>query len=301
MRAASSVAIADLLASGHRPEPHEAVAIVLEVCRQVMRQGPRAAVAAPISTATVSIDAGGSVVAAGGAPAEDDQTVLLLGHLLVDMLGPADSAAGSRVPDKLRAIAVRACSGSSGSFSSVASLASALRRFGAVKGYAAIRSVFDRWQLSSTGKLPTLAGHATQPAGDRFDRPVFGTVRSGIEAEHDRAVWLTPLAPPPSGHQDVSEAVEPRARRVVWLTTAVVAGVTVLLLAGGALFWFTDVELPTPLQLPSARPVPASPPPGRELLPSPNRVPAKIVKVDTPRRAEAARVPAEPAGPERPR
>jgi hypothetical protein len=297
MRAASSVAIADLLASGLRPEPHEAVAIALEVCRQVMRQGPRAGVAAPISAATVAIDAAGAVVAAGGPPVEDDQTVLLVGHLLLEMLGPPNTAAGARVPARLRAVAIRACSAQPGSYSSVASLSSALRRFGAVKGFAAIRAVFERWQLSSSGRVQIPTGLGTAAAPGRFDRGLHPANWSGADTDRDSTDPLPPLVP--AGHEELSNPTPPNARRSTWLTTALVAGVTMLLLAGGVLFWFADVDLPMPLQRPSARPVPASPPPGRELLTRPGRAPAKAVKVNAAGRSDVVRAPVEPAQPER--
>ena len=64
------VSIAELLAAGERPLPSEAVAIVLDVCQQVMRQPAGGSVLPPISTSALFLDGSGGVALAGGVPVE---------------------------------------------------------------------------------------------------------------------------------------------------------------------------------------------------------------------------------------
>lgn len=147
------VSIAELLAAGQRPLPSEAVAIVLDVCRQVMRQRAGASVLPPISTGALFLDASGTVSVAGGVPAEDDQTVPLLARLLLQMLPVSGTPGGARVPSRLRQLASRAAAAESPRLT-VARLAVGLRRFAPEQPQAAIRGLFERW----CGKQDPVAG-----------------------------------------------------------------------------------------------------------------------------------------------
>jgi hypothetical protein len=131
------------------------VAIVLELCRQI-RPAAAAAVTAPVSSATVLLDADGRVATRGGAASEDDQTVSLLGHLLLELL--EDQPETSR----LRRIAARAATSLPGGRRriSVRRLAAALRRSAPADPKAAVRN----FVLRSAGLQP--ASPASPPAED---------------------------------------------------------------------------------------------------------------------------------------
>lgn len=116
------LALDTLLAQG-RPSPAEAVAIVLELCRQV-RPAASPAVTPAVSPATVLLDANGAVATRGGGVAEDDQTVSLLGHLLLELVEDRPDTSRLR---RVAARAARSLPGGSRSVS-VRRLASALRR-----------------------------------------------------------------------------------------------------------------------------------------------------------------------------
>lgn len=114
----------DSLLARERPSPAEAVAIVLELCRQIRPAATPSAVTPPVSRATVVLDANGSVAARGGAIVEDDQTVSLLGHLLLELVEDRPDTA------RLRRVAARAARSLPGGPRgiSVRRLASVLRR-----------------------------------------------------------------------------------------------------------------------------------------------------------------------------
>jgi len=112
MREGFPVTIVDLLASGVRPTPAEAAAIVLAVCQQVGSARQPAVITPAISSATVEIDAGGRVSVSGGPPVEDDQTLPLVGRLLLDLL-PVEPSGTERL-QRLHALARRAVNGEPG-------------------------------------------------------------------------------------------------------------------------------------------------------------------------------------------
>ena len=124
------VAVATLLAAGVQPHPHEAVAIVLQLCGQIARRGPAPRVTPAISTSTVCIDASGAVAVSGGESGEDEQTVSLAGRLLVELLDHSAAALEGAALPRLRATALRAASSGRAAFGSVSQLVSALRRYG---------------------------------------------------------------------------------------------------------------------------------------------------------------------------
>ncbi len=101
---------------------------MLDLCGQVARRPVAAGVMPAISAATVTVDANGAVTMAGGVPGEDEQTVSLVGRLLLDMLDRSASTSDAAVPPRLRATALRAASGGRDAFGSLAEFAAALRR-----------------------------------------------------------------------------------------------------------------------------------------------------------------------------
>lgn len=111
----------DSLLVHERPSPAEAVAIVLELCRQVRPADGATAVTPPVTRATVLLDADGRVAARGGAVTEDDQTASLLGHLLLELVDDLPETS------RLRRLAGRAARGGKPGVS-VRRLASSLRR-----------------------------------------------------------------------------------------------------------------------------------------------------------------------------
>jgi hypothetical protein len=138
------VSVSELLAAGQRPLPSEAVAIVLDVCRQVMQRQAGPSVLPPISTAALFLDGSGAVSVAGGVPAEDDQTVPLLARVLLQMLPPRGTPGAARVPSRLRLLAAHAAAGDPPR-ADVGRFSGALLRFGPQRRETAIRAVFRRW------------------------------------------------------------------------------------------------------------------------------------------------------------
>jgi len=140
-----------------RPSTAEAVAIVLELCRQI-RPAASGAVTPPVSSTTVLLDAGGGVATRGGAAVEDDQTASLLGHLLLELLDDGPETG------RLRRIAARAARSLPGGSRriSVRRLAAALRRSAPADPKGAVRAFVAR----ANGLQPVAATpHVEAPAG----------------------------------------------------------------------------------------------------------------------------------------
>jgi hypothetical protein len=239
------VSVAELLAAGERPHPSEAVAIVLDVCRQVMRPPAGTSVPPPISTSSVFLDGSGVVALAGGVPVEDDQTVQLLGRLLLQLLPGPDSPGVFRVPSRLRRLAAEAATGE-GALRDVTRLATALRRYGPEHPGAAIRALFDRWREE----------HAARAEARRA---AAGAAAPALAAARDE-------------HAGAGSAVHHgRVRRTIGL----VAGTLLMLLGASAAYWLNADEHLPPLPV---RPgflieQPAPPPRGGwELLPESNNL-----------------------------
>lgn len=114
----------DSLLTRERPSPAEAVAIVLELCRQIRPADGAAVVTPPVTRASVLLDAEGGVATRGGTVTEDDQTVSLLGHLLLELVDDRPDTS------RLRRVAARAARSLPGDSRgvSVRRLTSALRR-----------------------------------------------------------------------------------------------------------------------------------------------------------------------------
>lgn len=113
----------DTLLARERPRPAEAVAIVLELCRQIRPAGGTAVVTPPVTRASVLLHADGGVATRGGAVVEDDQTASLLGHLLLELVDDRPETS------RLRRVAARAARSLPGGRGvSVRRLSAALRR-----------------------------------------------------------------------------------------------------------------------------------------------------------------------------
>jgi hypothetical protein len=250
------VTVADLLRSGEPLSPHEAVAITVELCKLVMARTAVDAVAPAISPSTVRIDASGAVSVAGGVPAEDDQTVSLVGRLLQQMI---DHASGERelvVSPRLRATALRAATDGRGAFASLDHLVAALRRHAPEQGHAAIRAVFNRRSVILPPSGPRIGARPQCPPS-----APAGTVPGGRVAGADAE------APDEAGGRPVRS----------WFATVLIVGVTLLLLAGAGMWsLFTSDGGPAPVIAPVPRPIPVSPrrEPGWELLGKPERASA---------------------------
>jgi hypothetical protein len=162
-----SVSIGALMASGVSLRPHEAVAVVVELCSQLGRPRRTPGVMPAISASTVTLDASGAVAVNGGAPGEDEQTVSLVGHLLLDMLDHSALTVEAPAPPKVRTTAVRAAFGGRKAFGSAAQFVSALRRHGPESDRAEVlRGVFDRWMARHDPLVP-----ASRPAAPATARP----------------------------------------------------------------------------------------------------------------------------------
>lgn len=240
------VSVAELLTAGQRPLPSEAVAIVLDVCRQVLERPAGPSVLPPISTGALFIDGGGRVAVAGGVPAEDDQTVRLLARVLLHMLPPPGTHAGAKVPSRLRGLAARAAAGDSPRLT-VGRFAAALLRFGPPHPAAAVQALFRRWngerldhrtsELELFGgaagslndEAATRSGSRTAPAGPGFQVP-----GAGVLGEREPARPALPI-----------RAVRGLRRHSLAIGVLLVA---LVVLAGiGARYWLNAKEILPPL------------------------------------------------------
>jgi hypothetical protein len=142
----------DTLLARERPSPAEAVAIVLELCRQVRPAGGGSAVTPPVTRATVLLDTDGAVATRGGAVTEDDQTVSLLGHLLLELVDDRPETSRLR---RVAARAARSLPGGSRAVS-VRRLASALRRNAPSNPRRAVAAFVHRASGCADGAAPIL-------------------------------------------------------------------------------------------------------------------------------------------------
>jgi hypothetical protein len=247
------VTLAALLRSDTRLFPHEAVAIALELCGQVSRRRPTAGVMAAISTSTVVIDASGAVSVNGGVPGEDEQSVSLVGRLLVELL-EHPAGLGPAVPPRLRATARKAASDGAAAYASLAHLAAALRRHGPEEGKlaGATRGVVERCAAKrSAPAMPTRADAAP-------GRPIATAGRPAVGGQ-------------PQGHP----VLQPTgSRRFLSIARLLAVGMALLLLAGAALVISTRQPVDPPPVLPAHTPLPVSPNRHRgwELIGKPSRV-----------------------------
>ena len=243
------VTLAELLVSGARPLPAEAAALVLGVCSRVTA-GPRHIVAAPISTSSVFVEADGSVSVAGGRVVEDDQTVSLLGHLLLEMLR-SGGAPAQRPAARLEALARRATAASPASGPTLAAFAAEVSRFAPQDAAAAARGLFDRWRRGER-----------EPA--HHEDQVPETIRRLLpEADLAAMAGLTPTLHGAGGRSGFMHA----GRKLV-----ITAATLLLLSAAGVTYFFWGDPDRSKADPGPARPSPASstvvqPQPARELLP----------------------------------
>jgi hypothetical protein len=266
MREALPVPIAELLSSGTPLFPYEAVAVALDLCRQMSHRRPGTGVTPAISTSTVSIDPSGMVTMVGGVPGEDEQSVLLVGRLLVEMLErvtPHESVA-----PRLKATASSAATNGQLKYASLAHLDAAIRKHGPEDGpSSAIRGVFERWLLGRNDRERVgLQGPAGAP---RRTSPLTSDVlrRAAREADAETAREVPFALALPVGLRFGGR----HPARV-----AAAAVMTLLLAGAGFLFLFSPSRGEMPLVAPITRPTPVSPrrEPGWELLGKPARVSA---------------------------
>ncbi len=137
----------DTLLAHERPRPAEAVAIVLELCRQIRPASQAVAVTPPVTRASVLLHADGGV-ATRGAVVEDDQTASLLGHLLLELVDDRPETS------RLRRVAARAARSLPGGRGvSVRRLSAALRRSAPSNPRGAVAD-FVRRASGGSGALP---------------------------------------------------------------------------------------------------------------------------------------------------
>lgn len=256
------VSVGALMADGVQPHPHEAVAVILQLCEQISRRGPASRVTPAISASTVAIDAGGAVTVVGGEAGEDNQTVPMAGRLLVEMLDHCAPALEAAVLPRLRAMALRAASGGRGAFGSASQFVSSLRRFGPEYGDAqAVRALFNRWAEERRRRTGGERRVNTPPPDmmRRFLR------EAELEARLAR-VEARPAAP--AGTFLRFKAWAARGR------VAVLVGATLLVLAGAGFVFLVAGRPPElPVVVPAAKPTPVLPrrQPAWELLRRPDR------------------------------
>ncbi len=226
------VSVAELIAAGARPFPAEAVAILLDLCEQVARQPAGRSVLHAITPSALFIDGSGTVAVAGGVPVEDDQTVQLLGRLLLQMLPAPGSLGATRVPSRLRSLAARAADGQLGRLS-VGRLEASLRRFAPQHPQGAVRALFERWRGAEVPGLgeftasasPERSSQPARPPSRGLPRRAVGAlvaallILAGVGAAYwlnaDTALPPIPLSPsllisePPAPPHDGWELLDP--------------------------------------------------------------------------------------------
>lgn len=250
--------LADLARVRVWPRPDEVAAVVLQVCGQVTLRGSAAGGVAPaVTPAALRIGADGSVLITGGAPAVDEQTVSLLGHLLLDLVGSPDRSPGSATPPELRALGIAAAARPS-PFRTVADFAEELGRHAPADGRATVRALWERG------------------ASRQFPRHI-----EDGDATPDLTV-------PAAG-------AGPRDGRRLVVRTALVGAAVLLLSGAGAALWLADTRTPLPPAPPLSTPVLPRPlgHPGWELLGRPGGLPVRVVVTAL---APPAARPPEPEG-----
>lgn len=247
MREGVPVRLADVLRSTEPPRPTEAVAIVIELCRQVMSRREALAVTPAISISTVGIDGSGAVAVEGGVPVEDEQTVFLLGRLLKDLLSRAGGGGADVVPARVNVVAARAASQGRSAYASVAHLLAALHRAAPGARGAVIRELFERWQAAQQRQR---ALYAARIIGAE---PVPEPANPGWTDRRAAGAW----------HR------RPSTRLIV------AAALLLLLVSVGIAVLRNASPGELPIVVPPARSTPAAPPArerGWELLQRPSRV-----------------------------
>lgn len=287
----SPVSISSVLASGMPLRPHEAVAVVVALCRHLSNCREAAGVTAAISSATVTIDARGQVGVTGGVACEDEQTVSLAGRLLLDMLDHSRASVEAAVPPRLRSAAVRAAVGGREAFPSLAQFVSALRRHGPEYGEArAIQGVFERWAAGAgPGERLGPDRRRTAPPPDVMRRFLRESEQEAYRARVAAEASLPSVAAGPAASTRRWPRIGwSRMRRplLVAAMLMVLAGAWLILQARGS-----GDELP--LVAPVAKPTPVMPrrEPGWELLGKPERTSNPPQRTPQTRRARAGDAP----------
>ncbi len=256
------VTIAALVAADVTLRPHEAVAIVVQLCGQLHRGGaPAPGIAPAISAATVTIDGTGAVAVVGGAPVEDEQTVSLAGRLLLEMLDHSASATDAVAPPRLRSTAVRAAMGGRQAFGTSTQLVAALRRHGPAFGETqAIRGLFERW----ADRMPQAAGRA-EGRSDVLRRFLREAEQEAYRARVEASLPSAPAGP--------AAAARPRRRGTRLARFALVSALLLILAGAGLVFGLRGSKDDLPFVAPVIKPTPVLPrrEPGWELLGRPQR------------------------------
>jgi len=258
----SRVSLADLFVARVRLEPHEAVAIVRDVCTMappdIRPQSP-----SPLTPGQVWLDAAGTVGVFPGS----SLSVPDLGGLLEVLLLAARNGGSEPIPGPLLYTMARAIGqADSPGFATAGDLSNALARFDRPDRGAVIRALFTRWAEAAALHGETAPAMESQPPEQEIVRPEF----DGAPAEGPRRRTLrerTGLGP-------------------AWATTIAAAGLAlgiVTALATPAFRW----------QLGGAERAPA-----REQTPTPARVPSgESVKTEPPAPIEPPTI-AESPGPD---
>ncbi len=231
----------DLASVRVRPRFDEASAVVLQVCAQVTPRGSAVGIAPAVTASSLRLGADGSVEVVGGVGAEDEQTVSLLGHLLLDSIGPPEGF-GADAPPSLRSLGLCAAASRPKPVQSLAEFVDALRRHSPLDVRAAVRALWER----GASRLLSPSPGETSPS-----------LNQG----------------PPASIRRVAGS-----RRVAARVALVAAMVLCLVLAGGA-FWLLDELAPPPPPAP-AGPPPSTRPldrPGWELLDRRSGMPVRAV------------------------
>ena len=222
---------------------------------------------------------------AGGVPVEDEQTVPLLGRLLLQMLPAPGTPGAPLVPSRLRRLAARAAAGESPRLT-VGRLAAGLRPFGPESPNAAIRALFERWR-----------GDARRAAG-----PVISTIDISTDVstiDQDTSFADTPVFASPVRFLPTSRS----GRRSA---LAALVGTLLMLIGAGATYWLNaDAGLP-PLPVSPSILIKEPPPPRDvwELLPDPSELAVQSGAAQSPLPVQGtagATASAAPARPEKDR
>jgi transcriptional regulator with XRE-family HTH domain len=175
--------IVDLLASGTPVHPHEAAAIVLEVCAQIGRQPARQRTL-PLLDALM-IEATGSLVAHERRSVPSSDFVPHLGRLLRQLLGNRGFAQAPLSGDRLLGVAARAVDGEQPTIKSVRELGEAIGRLEPAWRRELLRELFQRArQLNEQSRDPIEAAgeQTTAVSPSLIAVPAPSPVRATLES-----------------------------------------------------------------------------------------------------------------------
>lgn len=197
------ISLADLSAAGVRVRPAEAVTLVRELVRQVLRNDLPGVPSAHV----VRLGRDGRLFIEGPVAADDGRAVVRAAHLLDTVLPGFDAPPELRVPGALRLVTARALGTLDlPPYPSLHEFVAALNRFALPDAAATVRALFQAWATAVEPTEPSRPVAArVAPAMPALDAPPAGTPSD-------------PIVTGPEGPEELTVSDIRRARRATGLT-----------------------------------------------------------------------------------